>query len=143
MELLEKIDKAKAMIAKGENLLDESESELFELYKKWDQAINGEVSYSSQHYCGVEADDDSVTIHWKKSYCGCCPPSNDYTTIDRMFFCDFDQAVEDTLARIEDKKNADAVRAAREKAERAEKKELQERAQLEALQRKYGHEPTS
>jgi type II secretory ATPase GspE/PulE/Tfp pilus assembly ATPase PilB-like protein len=81
-------------------------------------------------------DEDGVDYEWEEYHCGCCGPDTHRgrISIDDLLDVDFEHARQE----LEERKRQAAAKAKADREAAAKAQERRERAQLAALQSKYG-----
>lgn len=93
METLEKIKTATAMKEKAEELLNSALDDAFNVYKRWDMAVNNRVWFQRWDLDSVTIDEGDVTFCFYKSYSGGYGRDAELVTFSEKFFTDFDTAL--------------------------------------------------
>lgn len=137
MNTLHKIEHAQKLMNDAEELFDSVLDEVYELYKKWSEATNGKVHFSRDDLEKIEDQDDGISLEFLHRYCGCCPPDPEYAHIEKLFFTDFDKAVENHKAIQEERARKEAEEKEARRKKLAEIKAAKERAEFERLKKKY------
>lgn len=137
MNLLQKIEHAQELKNKAEELFESTLDDVFALYEKWAMATKGNIHFSRHELERIEDQDDCISLEFLKSYCGCCGPESEYAHIEKMFFTDFDAAVENYKKTVDERARKEAEEKEMRKQKLAEIKAAKELREFKRLKKKF------